>query len=217
MLTMGTRQSQGMGGFQEFVPNNRHCVILMTMWYPGWRSVVPLCVMISLLAGWPWNAGEVRAAPVYTYIDDRGNPVFTDRPETIPEQYRAKVQIHERPDADKKSSSTVVATVKEKVVEKMKGLGATMPSLKVNLKNLGSSQSDILTTAGIAAVVLVCIMYLSKKSPMIRLLALGLLFVLAIGTPVLMYTSDGGALDVMKQKAAGTGQAQQDRLRQVPQ
>jgi hypothetical protein len=188
----------------------------MTMWYRGWRIIIPVCAVISLLAGRPWGAVDARAATVYSYIDDQGTPVFTDRPETIPEKYRAKVKTHERPDAEKQSTSAVAA-VKEKVVEKVKGLGATMPSLRVNLNNLGSSQSDILTSAGVAAMVLLCVMYFCKKSPMIRLLALGLLFVLAIGTPLLMYTSDGGAMDVMKKKAAATGQAQQDRLQQVPQ
>ena len=188
----------------------------MSMWYRGWRRVIPFCAVIGLMAGWPWGVVEVRATTVYSYIDDHGNPVFTDRPETIPEQYRAKAKTHERPDADKKPASTV-ATVKEKVVEKVKGLGATIPAMKLNLKTLGSSQSDMLTSAGMAAVVLLCVMYFSKNSPMLRLLALGLLFVLAIGTPVLIYTSDGGPMDVMKQKASATGQAQQDRLQQVPQ
>jgi hypothetical protein len=213
---MEMQESQGMDGFEESIPLSQGRAILMTMWYRGWRIIIPFCAVISLLAGRPWGALEVRAATVYSYIDDQGNPVFTDMQETIPEKYRAKVKTHERPDADKKSSSGVAAA-KEKIVEKVKGLGATMPSLKMNLKNLGSSQSDILTSAGIAALVLVCVMYFSKKSPMIRLLALGLLFVLAIGTPVLMYTSDGGAMDVMKKKAAATGQAQHDRFQQVPQ
>jgi len=52
---------------------------------------------------------------------------------------------------------------------------------------------------------------------MIRLLALGLLIVLGIGTPVLMYTSDGGPMDVLKKKAAASGHAQQDRLQPSPQ
>jgi hypothetical protein len=177
---------------------------------------MPFFAVFGLLAGWPWSAVEVRATTVYSYMDDQGNAVLTDSPDTIPEKYRAKVKTHERPDADKKPASTV-ATVKERFVEKVKGLGATIPSLKMNMKSLGSSQSDVLNSAGIAAVVLLCVMYFSKNSPMIRLLALGLLFVLAIGTPVLMYTSDGGALDVMKQKATATGQAQQDRLQQMPQ
>ena len=216
MLAMGIPQSQGMDGFEESIPISQSHAILIPMWYRRWKSAVPLCVVISLLAGWLWDVPDTRAATVYTYIDDRGNPVFTDRLETVPEKYRAKVQTYERSDADTKPSSAV-ATVKEKVVEKVKGLGATMPSLKVNLKNLGSSQSDMLTTAGIAAMVLLLIMYFNKKSPMIRLLALGLLFVLAIGTPILIYTSDGGPMDVMKQKATATGQAEQNRLQQMPQ
>ena len=48
-------------------------------------------------------------------------------------------------------------------------------------------------------------------------MALALLFVLAIGTPVLIYTNDGGAMDVLKQKASATGQAQQDRFQQISQ
>jgi hypothetical protein len=31
-----------------------------------------------------------------------------------------------------------------------------------------------------------------------------------------MYVSDGGTMDVMKQKATAAGQAQQDRLQQMP-
>jgi hypothetical protein len=75
----------------------------------------------------------------------------------------------------------------------------------------------ILNYAGAAAVFLLLVIYFSKNSPMIRLLALGLLFVLGIGTPVLIYTSKDGALDVMKQKAVATGQAQQNRLQHAPQ
>ena len=186
------------------------------MWYRGWTRVIPLCAVIGLVAGWPWGASEAGASTIYSYIDDRGNPVFTDAPETIPEKYRAKVKTHEQRDADKKSSSGV-ASVKEKITEQLKGIGAKIPAFRLNLSNAGSSQTDILNYAGGMAVFLLLVMYMSKKSPMIRLLALGLLIVLGIGTPVLWYTSEGGALDVMKQKATGTGQAQQDRLQHMPQ
>jgi hypothetical protein len=85
------------------------------------------------------------------------------------------------------------------------------------LKNLSSSEAPILNYAGVAAIVLLLVIYVSKKSPMIRLLALGLLIVLGIGTPVLMYTSDGGPMDILKKKAVASGQAQQDRLQPSPQ
>lgn len=205
-----------MGDFEESIPIYRGRAILITMWNRRCGIVLPLCAVISLLAGWPGGVPEVRAATVYTYIDEHGNPVFTDRPETIPEKYRAKVKTHERPDTDKQSSSGV-ASVKEKVTEQLKAFGARIPPFRFNLSNAGSTQGDILNYAGLTAVVLLLIMYFSKKSPMIRLLALGLLIVLAIGTPVLIYTSDGGALNVMKQKAITSGQAQHDRIQQIPQ
>jgi hypothetical protein len=171
--------------------------------------------MIGVLAGWQWGALEARAATVYSYIDDHGNPVYTDSPETIPEKHRAKVKTHERPDAVKKSPS-VMDAVRDTVKEQTKGFGVQVPTVQFDMKDFTVAQSPILTYAGIAAIILLFIMYFSKESPMIRLLAMALLIVLGIGTPVLLYTSDGGPMDTMKKKAAASGQAQQDRLQQVP-
>lgn len=186
------------------------------MSYRGCLGLGPLCLIVGVLAVWQWETVEVHAVTVYSYIDEHGNPVFTDAPETIPEKYRAKVKTHEQPNAPQKSPSTA-ATVGEKVKEQMKGFGITMPSSWPSLKKLGSSQSDILNYAGAMAVVLLLIMYFSKESPMLRLLAFGLLIVLGIGAPLLMYVSDGGPMDTMKKKAVVSGQAQQDRLQQAPQ
>ncbi len=205
-----------MGCFQQSIPNNRRSDILATMSYRKCRSVVPLCFIVGVLAVWHWGAVGAYAVTVYSYIDDQGNPVFTDSPETIPEKYRAKVKTHERPDSVKKPPS-VVDAVRDTVKEQVKGFGFQVPSVQVDLKNSGWTQSSILTYAGIAAIVLLLMMYFSKNSPMMRLLAMGLLIVLAIGTPVLIYTSDGGPMDTMKKKAAASGHAQQERLQQVPQ
>ena len=204
-----------MGCFQQSIPNNRRSDILATMSYRECRKVVPLCLLVGVLAVWHWDAVGAYAVTVYSYIDDQGNPVFTDSPETIPEKYRAKVKTHERPDPVKKPPS-VVDAVRDTVKEQVKGFGFQVPSVQVDMKNFSVTQSPILTYAGIAAIVLLLIMYFSKDSPMIRLLALGLLIVLGIGTPVLMYTSEGGPMDTMKKKAAASGQAQQDRLQHVP-
>jgi hypothetical protein len=59
-------------------------------------------------------------------------------------------------------------------------------------------------------------MYLSK-SQLMRMLGFCLLIALGIGTPVLMYVSDGGPMDTMKTRATAAGQAQQDRLQRLPQ
>jgi len=178
-------------------------------------SAVPFCLVVGVLAIGQWCAVAAGAATVYSYIDDQGNPVFTDSPETIPEQYRAKVKTHERPDPVPKTPS-MMQSVQQKVKEQAESFGRKMPPFQSGMKPLSLTQSPILTYVGIAAIILLLIMYVSKNSPMIRLLALGLLIVLGIGTPVLLYTSDNGPMDSMKKKAIASGQAQQDRLQQVP-
>ncbi|MBH0187680.1 MAG: hypothetical protein HP493_02170 [Nitrospira sp.] len=135
--------------------------------------------------------------------------------ETIPEKYRAKVKVQQLSDPESKVSSTF-QSIQQTIKDRVKAIGSkgTSGAPDLNLRNLG--QETILNYAGAAAVFLLLVMYFSKNSPMIRLLALGLLFVLGVGTPVLIYTSAGGSLDVMKEKVTVTGQAQQNRLHQVP-
>lgn len=178
----------------------RHLIVLMS-----------LCIALGIGA-----TAEVLATTIYSYIDDQGNPVLTDSPETIPDKYRAKVKTHEQPASVEKAPSKI-PSLQQKLREGAKSFRWDMPTFSRKLNKLSLSESPILNAAGMAAVVLLLIMYLSKNSPMIRLLALGLLLVLGIGTPVLLYTSDGGPMDILKKKAVASDQAQQDRLRQTPQ
>jgi hypothetical protein len=175
--------------------------------------LVLMCLGITLGMN---TTADVPAATIYSYIDDQGNPVLTDSPKTIPDKYRAKVKTHEQPASVEKSSSKI-PSFRQKFQEGVKSFGWEMPTLSNKLTKFSVSESPILNYAGIAAVVLLLIMYLSKNSPMIRLLAMGLLIVLGIGTPVLLYTSDGGPMDILKKKAVASGQAQQDRLQPTPQ
>jgi hypothetical protein len=160
--------------------------------------------------------GDVWASTIYSYIDDQGNLVYTDTMATIPEKYRAKVKSHERADPVPQPQ-TKLQSLQQKVKDQAKNIGWHMPSLKNETGATGLGQSQILNYVGIAAIVLLLIMYVSKNSPMIRLLALGLLVVLGIGTPVLLYTSDSGPMDTLTKHATTSGQAQHDRLKQVPQ
>jgi hypothetical protein len=157
---------------------------------------------------------EVDAATIYSYIDDRGNLVYTDAPETIPEKYRAKVKTHEQRDSVSKSPS-MMQSMQQKIKEEVKHYGWEMPSLHIDMAGVSPAQSKILTYAGAAAVVLLLMMYMSK-SQLMRMLGFCLLIVLGIGTPLLIYVSDSGPMDAMKKKAVASGQAQQDRLQQVP-
>jgi hypothetical protein len=153
------------------------------------------------------------AETIYSYIDDQGNPVYTNTPETIPEKYRAKVKMSERPDPVAPAPS-VIESVKHTVSEQAKNLGDKAPSY-FGIEGLNPTQSKILTYAGAAALILLLMMYLSK-SQLVRMLGFSLLIVLGIGAPVLMYVSDGGPMDTMKKKATASGQAQHERLNQLP-
>lgn len=175
-----------------------------------WTFLMCLCVVLE-----QGLSVEAWASTMYSYIDDQGNLVYTDALETIPQKYRAKVKTHERPDAVTKPPSTL-QSVQETIKTQAKHLGWEMPLGHLDVAGLSPGQSKIMTEAGMAAIVLLLIMFLSKNSPMVRLLALGLLIVLGIGTPVLMYTSDGGAMDQMKEKAVAAGHAQQNRLQVSP-
>ncbi|MGA6829118.1 DUF4124 domain-containing protein [Nitrospira sp. NS4] len=164
----------------------------------GW-TVLMICWLLGL-ATLP-----AHAVTIYSYIDEQGNPRYTDSPDTIPERYRARVQMHEQANP-RVTPPSKFESVKRAVVEKSQGVGV------IQFSGLSPGQSQILTYAGGAAIALLIIMYLTK-SPMMRLLALGLLIVLGIGTPLFMYVSGDGPADIMKRKALAASEAQQDRLK----
>lgn len=179
---------------------------------PRWSLRAAICVLSCVLVPAVSPMADVQAVTIYSYVDDQGNPVYTDAPETIPPKYRSKVKMHEQPSP---KSPTLMESVQQTVHDRAQRLDFTLPSLDVGMEGLSPSQSRILTFAGAAAVVLILIMYLSK-SQLVRMLSFCLLLAMGIGVPVLMYVSDGGPMDVMKQKATDAGQAQHERLQQIP-
>lgn len=193
----------------------------------GWMLLAGL-----LLGGLAVFPSVVQATTIYSYIDEQGNPRFSDSMDNIPEKYRAKVKTHEQATPQERPLSVLdsaramvptsaIASFKQKVVELLQGFGipvstaasktGTPPSPS---SDMSSSQSRILNYAGTAAVVLLLMMYFSK-SQLMRLLGLCLLVTLGIATPILLYVSDDGPMTTMRNKANVVGQAQQDRLKQV--
>jgi len=193
----------------------------------GWIVLAGLVLVGPVLP--PFQA---QATTIYSYIDEQGNPRFSDSMENIPEKYRAKVKTHEqvtpqeRPQSALDSvravvSPSAVASFKAKVAEFLQGFGIALPSTAAKTgagpspsSDMNSSQSRILNYAGVAAVVLLLMMYFSK-SQLMRLLGLCLLVTLGVATPILLYVSDDGPMTSMKGRATAVGQAQQDRLKQV--
>lgn len=186
-----------------------------TMWQRWHRAVLAGLFAGVVLSGQGW-LGEASADTIYSYVDDKGNPVYADKLEKIPEKYRAKAKVHQLSDSASTGGSTV-QSFPQTIIGKVKAFRFKSTSNQSGAGWGNQDQQTVLNYAGGAAVFLLLVMYFSKKSPMIRLLALGLLIILGIGTPVLVYTSGGGALDAMKKKSTTVGQAQQDRLQQVPQ
>src|SRR5437867_129 len=67
------------------------------------RASIMVCAAVIILVGLiDAQAGK----PIYSYIDERGNIVATDRLENIPERYRARVKVTESVESGKPSSES---------------------------------------------------------------------------------------------------------------
>ena len=173
-----------------------------------------LLAMVSGLLIPLTSSVDAGATTIYSYIDDQGTPVITDNFNAIPERYRAKVKTTEQTSSAPPGASTAGA-IHERVASWQKRVTDMASRAVPNISGLSASQSKILTYAGVAAIVLFIAMYMSKGQS-IRLLALWCLIMLGLGTPVLLYVSKDGPMDVMQKQAAQTEKKHQDRLQQIP-
>jgi len=171
-----------------------------------------LAVTVSLVM--PLASNEALATTMYSYIDEQGTPVITDNFNTIPEQYRARVKTTEQISTAPQSTATV-GSINERLSHFGSQLRAMVSGAAPNISGLSPSQSEILTYAGLAAIVLLVAMNLSK-GPFIRLLALWCLIMVGLATPILLYLSNDGPMDVMKNKASQIEKKHQDRVQQIP-
>ena len=162
----------------------------------------------------PLASIEALATTMYSYIDDQGTPVITDNFNTIPERYRAKVKTTEQISSAPERTS-IAGAIHERVTNWGTQFKDMASGAVPNISGFSSTQSMILTYAGVAAIILCGAMYLSKGQG-VRLLALWCLIMLGLGTPVLMYVSKDGPMDVMKNKAVQVEKQHQDRVRQIP-
>lgn len=156
----------------------------------------------------------VAAETMYSYIDEQGTPVLTNNYNTIPERYRAKVKTIEQ-SVRQPSQTAPFGAIQQTVTSWAKNITAPIGSFAPEISGLSPAQSRILTTAGLVALICVIAMYLIRNQA-IKFLTLWTLILTGIITPVLMYTAQGGASDVMKAKATEAVKKQQDRLQQVP-
>ncbi len=183
---------------------NKHRRRILAIWL--------LAVTVSLIM--PLASIEALATTMYSYIDEQGTPVITDNFNTIPERYRARVNTTEQISTAPQRTSTA-GTIHERLSNLRSQLGDMVSRAVPNISGLSHAQSEILTYAGLAAIVLLVAMNVSKGQ-VVRLLALWCLIMLGLTTPILMYVSKDGPMDVMKNKAAQIEKQRQDRIQQIP-
>jgi hypothetical protein len=152
-----------------------------------------------------------HATTIYSYVDEQGTPVMTDNYNSIPARYRSRVKVTESSPSPH-SSGSPMANVHGSVTQLTSNLSKAMKGLVPNIPGMTSYQSQILTYAGLAALVCLMVMYLSRGQ-VTRFLALWFLILLGLATPVLMYVSKDGPVDVLRGKAGEIQEKQQDHLK----
>ena len=154
------------------------------------------------------------ATTIYSYIDDRGTPVLTDNFESIPERYRAKVQVAE--EAPKGSSDHSVAErLQQKIAGWAHNTGAGLGIFTPNISGLTHYQSQVLSFGGIVAVICLLARFFSR-SQVARFLSLWCLIMLGLIVPALLFTSQDAPLDLLTGQAEKIQEKQQEHLQHAP-
>ncbi len=182
------------------------------LWFQ--KGLLPGMGVVLLLVTGLMMPHVVAAETMYSYIDEHGTPVLTDNYNNIPERYRAKVKTIEQ-SVRQPSQTAPFGAIQHTVTSWVKNITATIGGFAPEISGLSPAQSKILTTAGLVGLICVIAMYISRNQA-IKFITLWTLILTGIVTPVLMYTAQGGASDVMKAKATEAVKKQQDRLQQVP-
>ena len=115
----------------------------------GWLMCAGL-----LLASTAIVPHAVQATTIYSYIDEQGNPRFSDSMDNIPEKYRAKVKTHEQATPQERPPSVLesaramvpasaIAAFKQKVVELLQGFGLPVSSASAKTVTTPSPSSEI--------------------------------------------------------------------------
>jgi len=171
------------------------------------------CLLGILLSVWLLLGffQEVYATTIYSYVDEQGTAVMTDNYNSIPERYRSKVKINESSPSSR-STGSPMANLHSSVTHLSNDLLKGMTGLMPDIPGMTSYQSQILIYAGLMALVCVMAMYLSRGQ-VTKFLALWCLVLLGLATPVLLYVSKDGPVDVLRGKAGEIQEKQQDRLK----
>ena len=154
------------------------------------------------------------ATTIYSYIDDRGTPVLTDNFESIPERYRAKVQVTE-PVPQGASDHSAAVRLQQKIAGWAHSTGGGLGIVTPNISGLTHYQSQVLSFGGIVAVICLFTRFF-VRSQVVRFLSLWCLIMLGLTVPVLLFTSQDAPLDLLSDQAGKIQEKQQEHLKRAP-
>ena len=158
--------------------------------------------------------GIASATTIYPYIDDRGTPVLTGNFESIPERYRAKVQVTEQAPQGASDHSTAVR-LQQKVVGWANNTGAGFSTFTPNISGLTHYQSQVLSFGAIVAVICLLARFFGR-SQTVRFLSLWCLIMVGLIVPALFFTSQDAPLDLLSGQAGKIQEKQQEHLQRAP-
>lgn len=154
------------------------------------------------------------ATTIYSYIDEQGTPVLTDNFESIPERYRAKVQVTEQAPKGPSEHSAAIR-LQQKVAGWIQNAGAWLSVSVPSISGLTRYQSQVLNFGGIAA--MVCLLIRTfLRSEIIRFLSLWCLIMLGVTVPAVLFTSKDAPLDRLLGQLEKVQEKQPERLPRVP-
>jgi preprotein translocase subunit SecF len=152
---------------------------------------------------------SVTAAETYTYVDQEGTVVFTDKRETIPPQYRARAKVV---DGDVSAYESLKATEKlNQIVSEVsqKGEGFTVGGLT-------PYQSRVLVMGFTAGIVMLAVMKFTGNSAL-RLLMRWLLVLVVIGTTASIFFASEPLTQKAKGKTKDLERAQREQAERIEQ
>lgn len=154
------------------------------------------------------------ATTIYSYIDDRGTPVLTDNFESIPERYRAKVQVTE-PAPQGASDHSAAVRLQQKIAGWAHSTGGGLGKFTPNISGLTHYQSQVLSFGAIVAVICLLVRFFGR-SQVVRFLSLWCLIMLGLIVPALLFTSQDAPLDRLSGEARKIQEKQQEHLQRAP-
>jgi hypothetical protein len=158
--------------------------------------------------------GIGNASTIYSYVDERGTPVMTDKLENIPERYRAKVKVTEQ-DPKGVSEQSVAGKIRQKITDLIPNTGGEFGKFIPNISGLTHYQSKLLSIGGIVVALCLCVRPF-MRSQAVRFVLLWCLIMAGVTVPALFFTSQDAPLDRLTGQAGAIQDKQQKHLQGAP-